>query len=181
MLFRIIIFLSCSLSLLSCQRTNSSPCIVSSSNLLAYPKVDSFEYDYRTRIPIDINNDNINDFECIAGKAGNRISKLIVPIDSANQITENPLLLGDSIHNQLSFASRFDFNGLGSGSNAYLLNHYFGVRFKVNQCMYYGWIKFSSETPGGTTSNTPVYYSNLIMQVHQTAFDEGRQPILVIQ
>jgi hypothetical protein len=181
MLFKIIIFLSCSLSLLSCKRTTNVPCTISNANLLTYPKIDSFEYDYSTSIPIDINNDNINDFECIAGQAGNRISKLIVPIDSANQITANPLLLGDSIHSQLAFVHKFDFNGLGTGGNAYLLNHYFGVRVKVKQCMHYGWIKFSSKTPGGMASNTPVYYSNLSLQIHQTAFDKGRQPILVIQ
>lgn len=124
---------------------------------------------------IDINNDKIPDFKCMSERAGNRSRKLIVPIGKKNKIvgSKSVLEVGQSVSKETPFADRFDFNNLGNGANAFLMNKYLGVQFKIKNRTHYGWIKFSSNADGTKTSNTPIYYHKITIDIHETGYNQS--------
>lgn len=166
-------FLALLVSYLFCNCANQNiPCTSSIDNLITHTKTDVWTYEGGQEVLIDINNDNVHDFKCIPEQAGNRIRKKVVPIGSDNQLT-GVLGAGVTIDQNTAFTGGFDFNDLGSGANAYLIDQYFGVKFKINNDTHHGWIKFSSNADGSMNSNTPIYYHNITIEVKETGYNEG--------
>ena len=166
-------FFALLMSCLFCNCTDSNiPCTSSIDNLITHAKTDVWTYTGGQEVLIDVNNDNNPDFKCVTEPAGNRSRKKVVPIGSNNQIT-GVLGSGVTVGPNTAFTGGFDFNDLGTGANAYLINQYFGVKFKVNNDTHYGWIKFSSNADGSMNSNTPIYYHNITIEVKETGYNEG--------
>lgn len=161
-------------------------CTTTVSNLFQTARSDSFTFHWSTEIDVDINNDGVNDFRFETNQAGNGITKELVGLVSGNEILIDSfqkaavLTTGDEVGPSAQYASSFNFNNWGSGSNAYFTDQYLGLKFDAGGDTHYGWLKLTAYTDGGPQSNTPIYYSLLTFELSEQGYDEAcYEPVIL--
>lgn len=148
--------------------------LYSDNSIIILNQSKTFTYSRGQNQLIDINNDNIPDFKCVSKPAGNRFHQLIVPLDKKNRILRSSDIMNanELIDHNTAFSEQFNFNDLGNGQDADITNKYIGVKFQINNCSHYGWIKFSSKVNNDTANNTPIYYQKIVFHIQETAYNK---------
>lgn len=156
------------------------PCSPGVDLIMTDLKDHYFDFDERTNVGIDLDQDGKDDFQFTPRQSGNRVARMLSGLSPSNQVTEQPYLdSGAKIDSNTIFASELNLNGMDKNlDNDYgtLAGKYFGLRMELDGESHYGWIQFSTtdSTPGA-----PLYYSDLSLTLHAQAFNRNCGGIIV--